>query len=83
LKQNQQALLPERALLKARQEKFRDAFDIAIDDMKDIEFANKLAKLACYRWFNQNLKEVYTQFCICLLNANMFDQARILLQDEY
>ena len=51
--------------------------------MKDIEFANKLAKLACYRWFNQNLKEVYTQFCICLLNANMFDQARILLQDEY
>ena len=51
--------------------------------MKDIEFANKLAKLACYRWFNQNLKEVYTQLCICLLNAANFDAAKQLLQDEH
>jgi hypothetical protein len=69
-------------MLLAKQEKFRDAFNICVKEMNDITTAKELAMLAYTRWFKEQKGQVLTELCISLLKADKLEEGKGLMREE-
>lgn len=69
-------------------EEYTEAFDICINKLKDNDFANKVAYIACQKLAKMNLdqlqqsstkNQIYTALYLCFVKAGHNTEARDLL----
>ena len=74
-------MFPQRCLLLSRIGRYKESFDLAVGELKDLAFADRVASMAI-QWKPEN-KKIYTQLHGALIRHGQSEPAKLLLAKHF